>query len=194
VSNLLPFFIIGSHIYDLLMIDLVTISRVTLMEMHTECPRTICHHGLLNFMCDLISPSLGKPGIDPGLKVHIPSAVFLKTLLKAVDEILQSGSLESEVSEVDLDALSHDVSPDEDVDLLQEAGTFAVANLVIVVYCVVRVIHCNLDRVCGTLGVIIESFPEEMKANLVRIFDISEGLALCQADHGAVLSETFLEP
>jgi hypothetical protein len=56
------------------------------------------------------------------------------------------------------------------------------------------VINGHLDRVCGTLGVVIESFPEEMEANLVRIFDILEALTLCQADHSAVLSETFLEP
>lgn len=176
------------------MIDLVTISRVTLKEMHTECPRSISHHSLLDFWCDLISPSLGKPGINPGLKVDIPSALFLKALLQTVDEVLQSRSLESEVSEVDLDTLSHDVSPNKDVYLLQEAGTFSVANLVIVVNCIVRVINGHLDRVCGTLGVVIESFPEEMEANLVRIFDILEALTLCQADHSAVLSETFLEP
>lgn len=176
------------------MIDLVTISRVALKEMHTECPRSICHHTLLDFGCDLIGPSLGKPGINPGLKVDIPSALFLKALLQAVDEVLQSRSLESEVSEIDLDTLSHDVPSNEDVYLLQEAGTLAVANLVIVVNCVVRVIHGHLDRVCGTLGIVIKSFPEEMEADLVRIFDILEALAFCQADHGAVLSETFLEP
>ena len=194
MSYLLPFIIISSHIYDLLMIDLVTISRVGLLEMHTICPRSICHHGLLDFGCDLIGSSLGKPGINPGLKVDIPSTLFLKTLLQAVDEILQSRSLESEVSEVDLDTLPHDVSTDEDVNLFQEAGTLAVANLIIVVNCVVRVIHSHLDRVCGTLGVVIESFPEEVKANLVRIFDILEALTFSQADHGAVFSEALLEP
>ena len=192
VSNLLPFIIISSHIYYLLMIDLVTISRVALMEMQTVCPCSICHNGLLDFGCDLIGPSLGKPGINPGLKVDIPSALFLKTLLQTVDEILQSRSLKSELSEVDLDALSHYVSTDEDVNLLQKAGTLTVANLVVVVNCVVRVIHGNLDRVRGTLGVVIESFPEEVKTNLVRILDILKALTFCQADHGAVFSEALL--
>jgi hypothetical protein len=75
--------------------------------------------------------------------------------LQTIDEIIQLRCLESEVTEIDLYSLSHDVSADKDIYLFQEACTLSVADLVIIVDCVVGMVNCDLNGMRGSLGIII---------------------------------------
>jgi hypothetical protein len=141
------------------MINFVSISGVALLQVNRILFPAILKHHLLNFRSDFIDSRFSEPRINPCLQIEVASVILLESLLEAIDEVLEGGSFVGEVTEVNLDSLSHNVTTDKDVNLFQEASSLAIADLVIVVYCVVGVVDSNLNRVCGALSVVIKSFP-----------------------------------
>ena len=107
---------------------------------------------------------------------------------------MQGRRLKLEISEVNHDSLSHDVSSNKYIDLLKETSTFSVADLVIHIDCIVGVIDCYLNWVCSPLSVVVESLPQEMETDLMRILDVAELFAFGKTHHGAIFSKAFLEP
>jgi hypothetical protein len=91
---------------------------------------------------------------------------------------LQSGRLKLEISEVDHNALSHNVATNEYIDLLEKASALSVANFIIHVDCIVGMIHCHLYGMRCPLCVVVQGLPKEVKAYLMGVFDIAEFVTL----------------
>jgi len=106
----------------------------------------------------LVHSGFSEPGINPGLEIHLQVIIF-KGKFKTVDEILQGRSLELEISEVNHDSFSHDVPSYKNINLLEEARSFSVADLIIHIDCIVSVVDGHLNWVSGPLSVIIKGLP-----------------------------------
>jgi hypothetical protein len=85
--------------------------------------------------------------------------VLLKGKFKTIDEILESRCFEFEISEINHNSFSHNVTTHKNINLLEETSSFSVTDFVIHIDCIVGVIDCNLNRVSSPLSVVIESFP-----------------------------------
>lgn len=86
----------------------------------------------------------------------------MKGYLQAVDEILDACVLVAVLFEVEADTLLHDVSPEEVVNLLQEAGSFSVANLVKNIDRIISVVYRHRYRVSGLSAIVTKCLSQVM--------------------------------
>ena len=111
-----------------------------------------------NSGCKLIHTGFSEPRVNPGLEIQF-QVILLKGKFKTIDEILEGRCFEFEISEINHNSFSHNVTTHKNINLLEETSSFSIADLVIHIDCVVSVIDCNLNRVSSPLSVVIESFP-----------------------------------
>ena len=118
----------------------------------------------------------------------------MKGGLQAVDEVLDACVLVAVLFEVEADPLLHDISPQEVVNLLQEAGSFPVANLVKHIDRIVGVVYRHRYRVCGLPAVIAKRLSQVMLHSEPRVLNVLESMAFLKADTCAVVCETLFKP
>lgn len=118
----------------------------------------------------------------------------MKGGLQAVDEVLDACVLVAILFEVEADALFHDVSPQEVVNLLQEAGSFPVANLVKHIDRIIGVVNRHRYRVSGLPAVITKRLSQVVLHSEPRVLNVLESMALLKADTCAIVSETLFKP
>ncbi len=118
----------------------------------------------------------------------------MKGGLQAVDEILDGSVLVAVLFEVETDPLLHDVSSQEVVNLLQETGSFPVANFVKHIDSIIGVVYRYRYRVGGLSAVIAKCLCQIMLDSESWVLNVLETMAFLKADTCAVVSETLFKP
>ena len=106
----------------------------------------------------------------------------MKGGLQAVDEVLDASVLVAVLLKVEADPLLHDVSPQKVVNLLQEASSLSVANLVKHIDRIISVVNRYRYRVSGLPAIIAKCLSQVMLNSKPWVLNVLEGMAFLKAD------------
>ena len=141
--------IIECDVNDLLVQLRIAEHRVPLEHSNAVCSIFVLHCLALQF----VDPSLVEPRVHPGLQIDL-KAISIGSSLEALDEVLESRVTVLVPIEVSLYPLLHGWSADVVVNLLEEASSLAIANLVEDVDGIVGMVHSHGDRVSGPPSIV----------------------------------------
>lgn len=120
--------------------------------------------------------------------------IFFQGILKAWNKIFKGCIFELVLLKILLNALLHDISSKEIVNLLKEAGARPVANLVKDINGIICMIHSHRYGMGSFSSIISQSLSKIMLNCKSWIFHIVQGFAFLKTYTGAVVSKALFKP